>query len=148
MRSLPTTPRIPAESVDPTAKNFHWGDLTRANFEAHEQGAETAILLDLAGFVTEGPGFNVFAVTNGVVVSPPRGALEGVTRLSVLELCEDLGAPFEVRPIPRAEIEERGRNLLLDDGRRRHAGQPPRRPHSGQWPAGADLVEAAPSLLG
>jgi branched-chain amino acid aminotransferase len=29
-----------------------------------------------------------------------------VTRLSVLELCEDLGAPFEVRPIARAEIEE------------------------------------------
>src|ERR1700749_4962449 len=64
---IAVTPPIPAESVDPTAKNFHWGDLTRANFEAHEQGAETAILLDLAGFVTEGPGFNVFAVIDGVV---------------------------------------------------------------------------------
>jgi branched-chain amino acid aminotransferase len=99
------TPRIAAESVDPTAKNFHWGDLTRANFEAHDQGAETAILLDLAGFVTEGPGFNVFAVIDGVVVSPPRGALEGITRLSAFELCDDLGFPHEVRPISRAEVE-------------------------------------------
>ena len=71
---IAATPRIPAESVDPTAKNFHWGDLTRANFEAHDQGAETAILLDLAGFVTEGPGFNVFTVIDGVVASPHRGA--------------------------------------------------------------------------
>jgi branched-chain amino acid aminotransferase len=99
------TRRIPPESVDPTAKNFHWGDLTRANFEAHDQGAETAILLDLVGFVTEGPGFNVFAVIDGVVVSPPRGALEGITRLSVFELCKDLGIPHETRPISRADIE-------------------------------------------
>ena len=28
------TPRIPADSVDPTIKNYHWGDLTRALFEA------------------------------------------------------------------------------------------------------------------
>ena len=99
------TRRIPPESVDPTAKNFHWADLTRANFEAHDQGAETAILLDLAGFVTEGPGFNVFTVIDGVVASPPRGALEGITRLSVFELCEALGIPTQTRPISRAEIE-------------------------------------------
>jgi branched-chain amino acid aminotransferase len=99
------TPRIPLESVDPTAKNFHWGDLTRASFEAHDQSAETAILLDFAGNVTEGPGFNVFAVVDGTVLSPPRGALEGITRLSVFELCESLGVPYEIRTISRAEIE-------------------------------------------
>jgi branched-chain amino acid aminotransferase len=99
------TPRIPLESVDPTAKNFHWGDLTRASFEAHDQGAETAILLDFAGNVTEGPGFNVFAVVDGTVLSPPRGALEGITRLTVFELCESLGVPHEIRTISRAEIE-------------------------------------------
>jgi branched-chain amino acid aminotransferase len=99
------TRRIPSESVDPTAKNFHWGDLTRASFEAHDQQAETAILLDLQGFVTEGPGFNVFAVIDGVVVSPPQGALEGITRRSVFELCESLDIPAAVRPLSRAEIE-------------------------------------------
>lgn len=100
------TIRIPPESVDPTVKNFHWGDLTRANFEAFDGGFETALLLDRDGFLTEGPGFNAFVVTNGTVISPPRGALEGITRLSVKELCEELGIQFQIRPIPRAELEQ------------------------------------------
>ncbi|HEX2528232.1 MAG TPA: aminotransferase class IV [Geminicoccus sp.] len=100
------TPRIPPESVDPTVKNFHWGDLTQALFEAHDAGFETAVLLDQEGNLTEGPGYNVFAVIDGTVVSPPKGALEGITRLSVKELCEDLGIPHAIRPISRAELEE------------------------------------------
>jgi branched-chain amino acid aminotransferase len=100
------TPRIPEESVDPHIKNFHWGDLTRALFEAHDAGADNAILLDAAGLVTEGPGFNVFAVRDGVVITPDRGGLEGITRRSVIELCEDLGLPCEVRPLPVAELQE------------------------------------------
>jgi branched-chain amino acid aminotransferase len=97
--------RIPPESIDPTAKNFHWGDMTRANFEAHDQGAETAVLLDRHGNVTEGPGFNVFAVVGGRVVTPKSGALEGITRRTVLELCEQQGIPTEMRDIPRSEFE-------------------------------------------
>lgn len=100
------TPRIPSASVDPTVKNFHWGDLTGALFEAEDAGFDTAILLDLDGNVTEGPGYNVFAVIGGTVVSPPEGALEGITRLSVFELCDVLGIPSEVRPISRQEIED------------------------------------------
>jgi branched-chain amino acid aminotransferase len=100
------TIRIPPESVDPTVKNFHWGDLTKANFEAFDGGYETPLLLDGDGFLTEGPGFNAFVVVNGTVLSPPRGALEGITRLSVKELCEELGIPFQIRPISRAELED------------------------------------------
>ena len=100
------TRRIPDDSVDPTIKNFHWGDLTKANFEAHDAGFETAVLLDHQGFLTEGPGFNVFAVIGGTVVSPPRGALEGITRQSVKELCSELGIPHAVRPVSRAELED------------------------------------------
>ena len=106
------TPRIPAESVDPTVKNFHWGDLTRALFEAHDEGFDTALLLDQEGNLTEGPGYNAFAIIDGTVVSPPRGALEGITRMSVQELCEELGIPFEIRPIPRAELEDADEVLL------------------------------------
>lgn len=100
------TPRIPPDSVDPTVKNFHWGDLTAALFEAHDAGFDTAVLLDHQGYLTEGPGYNAFAVIDGTVVSPPQGALEGITRKSVQELCQELGIPFEIRPIPRAELEE------------------------------------------
>jgi branched-chain amino acid aminotransferase len=98
------TPRISEASVDPRAKNFHWGDMTRGLFEAYDQGAENCILLDRDGFVTEGPGFNVFVVRDGSVATPDRGALEGITRLSVAELCAELGLRFEVRPVGAAEL--------------------------------------------
>ncbi|MEC9345652.1 MAG: aminotransferase class IV [Pseudomonadota bacterium] len=98
--------RIPPESLDPTAKNYHWGDMVKALFEAEDAGADTAVLLDRDGNVTEGPGFNVFAVTGGTVVTPDRGALEGITRRSVLELCAELGIPAEVRPLPVDELRE------------------------------------------
>ena len=66
------TVRIPPDSVDPTAKNFHWADLTRGQFEALDRGADFALLLDSEGNVTEGPGFNVFFVIDGVVVDAGR----------------------------------------------------------------------------
>jgi len=100
------TPRIPDDSIDPTVKNFHWGDLTKGLFEAHDRGADNCVLLDRDGFVTEGPGFNVFAVADGAIVSPDRGALEGITRLSVIELCDELGIPCAVRPLPAAELRD------------------------------------------
>jgi branched-chain amino acid aminotransferase len=46
------TLRMPPSSVDPTAKNFHWADLTRGQFEALDRGADFALLL--AGNVAEG----------------------------------------------------------------------------------------------
>jgi len=96
--------RIPAESVDPTVKNFHWGDLTRGLFEAHDAGADTCVLLDAQGYVTEGPGFNVFAVADGAVLTPDRGALEGITRRSVMELCAEIGVPCTPRRITADEF--------------------------------------------
>lgn len=94
-------PRIPPASVDPTVKNFHWGDLTRALFEAYDRGAETAVLVDAHGYVSEGPGFNVFCITNGRVRTPGDTVLQGITRRSVRELCEALDIPFEIgRIIP------------------------------------------------
>ena len=101
-----TTPRIADDSVDPRVKNFHWGDLTRGLFEAQDRGADNCVLLDRDGFVTEGPGFNVFTVTDGAVATPDRGALEGITQRSVMELCAELGIPLAVRPVPAAELRE------------------------------------------
>jgi branched-subunit amino acid aminotransferase/4-amino-4-deoxychorismate lyase len=98
------TPRIPDASVDPKVKNFHWGDLTRGLFEAYDRGADNCVLLDRDGFVTEGPGYNVFTVTDGNVATPDRGALEGITRLSVQEICAELGLNFAVRPLPAVEL--------------------------------------------
>jgi len=64
------TPRIADASVDLRVKNFHWGDFTRGLFEAYDQGADNCVLLDGDGNATEGPGFNVLAVTDGMVATP------------------------------------------------------------------------------
>jgi branched-chain amino acid aminotransferase len=98
------TERIAPAAVDPTIKNYHWGDLIKAQFEADDRGADTAVLLDSDGFVTEGPGFNIFAVIDGTVVSPDKGALEGITRESVFEICNELGISVEVRPLTAQEL--------------------------------------------
>ncbi|MBZ9719303.1 aminotransferase class IV [Mesorhizobium sp. AD1-1] len=101
---IASVPRIPAASIDPTVKNYHWGDLTRGLFEAHDAGADTAVLLDCDGYVTEGPGFNVFIVRHGEVLTPDRGALEGITRRSVLELCEMLAIPARIAPLRKQDL--------------------------------------------
>jgi len=98
------TPRIPPDSVDPTIKNYHWGDMVRALFEAEDAGADNAVLLDHDGLVTEGPGFNVFAVKNGRVLSPDRGALEGITRQTVFDICDALGIPWTIGPLTRDDL--------------------------------------------
>ena len=100
------TLRIPAEAVDPTAKNFHWADLTRGQFEAYDRGADFCLLLDRDGNVTEGPGFNVFVVKDGAVATPDAGVLEGMTRRSVLELCDEMGVPSAVRRVTADEARE------------------------------------------
>ena len=54
------------------------------------------MLLDHDGYVTEGPGFNIFAVRENTVTTPDRVALEGVTRMTVIEICKELGYPVNV----------------------------------------------------
>ena len=84
--------RIPPESVDSRIKNYHWLDMVMALFEAYDQGADTAVLVDAEGNLVEGPGFNVFVRQGNTVVTPARGVLEGVTRETILGLLakEDL----------------------------------------------------------
>jgi branched-chain amino acid aminotransferase len=101
---ISSTPRIPEASVNPRAKNFHFADMTRSMFEAQDKGADNPILLDYDGNVTEGPGFNIFAVTDGKVATPARGVLEGITRLAVIDLCGKLGVTCEVRTVPADEV--------------------------------------------
>ncbi len=83
--------RIPPQSVDPTVKNYHWLDLVKGLYAAYEVGADTAMLVDAAGNVSEGPGFNIFAVTDGTVLTPEYGVLRGITRQTMFDICHTLG---------------------------------------------------------
>jgi len=89
------TIRIPPDAVDPTIKNFHWGDLIRGIYEAYDRGGYTVVLPDAGGDITEGPGFNVFAYFEGTLRTPGSGVLEGITRRTVLDLAGELDIPAD-----------------------------------------------------
>ena len=98
--------RISGASVDPTAKNYHWGDFTQGLFDAKENGFDNTVLLDVQGNVTEGPGFNVFMVKDGKVKTPRSGVLEGITRKVAMEICTHHGVSCEEADIPLEEFME------------------------------------------
>lgn len=83
--------RIPAESVDPVIKNYHWLDLVMGQFEAYDRGGETAVLIDSHGNIMEGPGFNIFIVKDSELTTPAKGVLEGITRKTAIELATEYG---------------------------------------------------------
>jgi branched-chain amino acid aminotransferase len=92
--------RIGEDAVNPRVKNYHWGDFTAGLFEAYEQGADTVLLTAANGTVAEGPGFNVFAVKEGKLITPARNCLEGITRMTVLEAAAEAGIMVEIRDVP------------------------------------------------
>ena len=77
-----------------------------ANMEALDEGYDEALLLDTAGFVSEGAGENIFVVKDGVVYTPDlsAGALNGITRNTIFHICKDLGLELVQKRITRDEI--------------------------------------------
>jgi branched-chain amino acid aminotransferase len=77
-----------------------------ANMEATDDGYDEAMLLDANGFVSEGAGENLFVVKNGVVYTPDlsAGALNGITRNTVMHICKDLGLELVQKRITRDEV--------------------------------------------
>ncbi len=97
---ISSVPRIPKECVDPTIKNHHWGDLTRADKEAHAKGAKTAFLLDLEGNLTEGVGFNIFVIKDGRLLTPDSNCLLGITRKTVFDLAKEMNIEAHACKVP------------------------------------------------
>jgi branched-chain amino acid aminotransferase len=116
-----TVRRIPATSINPQIKNYQWGDFTSGLFEAKDNGFETVILLDQANNITEGPGFNVFALFGDVLVTPDHGMLEGISRQTVLEMAAELGIKTETRPLPLNEFIEADEVFISTSGGGVHA---------------------------
>jgi branched-subunit amino acid aminotransferase/4-amino-4-deoxychorismate lyase len=95
-----TVRRTPPGSIDPTVKNLQWGDLTRGLFEAADRGATYPFLTDGDANLTEGSGFNIVFVKNGVLYTPDRGVLQGVTRRSVIDTARAQGLEARVEIVP------------------------------------------------
>jgi branched-chain amino acid aminotransferase len=108
--------RIAPASVDPRIKNYHWLDMVMALFQAYERGGESAVLVDAAGNVAEGPGFNVFAVVDGELVTPDAGVLEGISRRTMIELARAAGVPVRLAPLPVAALRRASEVFLSSTG--------------------------------
>jgi branched-subunit amino acid aminotransferase/4-amino-4-deoxychorismate lyase len=94
---VPGTRQVPASSVDPRIKHrsrLHWWI---ANQEAKQIEEEAwALLLDTNGNVTETAAANFLIVKDGTVYTPPRTTiLNGISLLTIEEICQELGIPFQ-----------------------------------------------------
>jgi branched-chain amino acid aminotransferase len=99
--------RISPDSLIPHAKaTGQYLNSVLAKVEASKAGYQEAILLDSHGFVSEGTGENIYAVQNGVIVTPPQtaGILDGISRKSILQIAGDLGYQVVERNLARAEL--------------------------------------------
>jgi len=107
-----TVTRIPPTALDPLVKNFHWGDFVRGQLEANERGGSCCLLTDGQGLVTEGAGYNVFALVDGTLHTPADWVLHGITRKVALEIAEEAGIPTAIGAVP-VELLSRAEEIFV-----------------------------------
>ncbi len=77
-----------------------------AKVESLKAGYDEAIMLNEAGFVTDGSGENVFVVREGELMTPPiqAGCLDGITRRSVITFARDRGYAVREANLVRTDL--------------------------------------------
>jgi branched-chain amino acid aminotransferase len=77
-----------------------------ARAEAVQRGGDEALLLNQAGHVAEAAVANIFVVRDGELMTPlpTDGALEGITRATVLEIADALGIVSHQRSLGRMDL--------------------------------------------
>ena len=98
--------RPPADVLDPRIKSLNYLNNVMAKLEARQRGADEALMLNAQGMVAEASVANVFVVRDGVLLTPlaTDGALEGITRNTVLEIAATLGLPAREQTLGRFDF--------------------------------------------
>ncbi|MCH8891163.1 MAG: branched-chain-amino-acid transaminase [Myxococcales bacterium] len=98
--------RPPADVLDPRVKSLNYLNNVMAKLEAKQRGGDEALLLNAAGSIAETSVANIFLVRGGDLLTPPPsdGALEGITRATVLELAASLGIPARTQSLGRFDL--------------------------------------------
>jgi branched-chain amino acid aminotransferase len=94
-----STIRLPVNNWMTAFKTANRLPQVLARAEADAAGAKEAILCNIQGRLAEGTTSNLFWVKNGAIHTPPlpEGALPGVTRAIVLDLCVKMNIPRKVK---------------------------------------------------
>ena len=83
----------------------HYVNSILASQEAKSNGFDEALLLDMNDHVAEGPGANVFFEKDGKLFTPaPGNILSGITRATVIEICDELNIKVEEKFFTIAEM--------------------------------------------
>ena len=97
------TKRVSDDYYGQEYKNMAWLDLTMSQ-RNKPADADTTILTDVDGNVTEGPGFNVGIVSNGVIYTADKNVLKGITMTVVEDIAKSNGILFVRLPISQTEF--------------------------------------------
>lgn len=100
------TRRAAPAALLPAVKSLNYLNNVMAKVEATHAGADEGVMLNEQGYVAECTGDNIFVIRKGVVTTPPvyAGALCGITRNVVFEICQDLGIPIRETEMTRYDI--------------------------------------------
>jgi branched-chain amino acid aminotransferase len=82
-------------------KNMAWIDLTLSQRNT-PAGFDTTVLVDVDGFVTEGPGFNVGIVKDGIIKTADKNVLKGITMSVVEDIAKENNITFKRMPITQS----------------------------------------------
>lgn len=101
-----TQRRNPPQCLDSKIHHNNLLNNILAKIQANSAGASDAIMLDLGGYVSETNATNLFAVRDGVVVTPTHDhCLPGCTRgLVIHRICPMLGLACEERNVSLSEF--------------------------------------------
>lgn len=100
--------RLSDSSAPPRVKtSANYMNSRLALLQARKDGYDDCILLDGRGQLTEGPGYNIFIVKRGTVITPPvtQCILEGITRDTIIQLLSTVhGTSVSERSIDKTEL--------------------------------------------
>ncbi|TMW72059.1 branched-chain-amino-acid transaminase [Alteribacter natronophilus] len=92
--------------LSPQVKSLNYLNNILVKIEANQAGVDEALMLNDQGYVTEGSADNIFIVKNGTIYTPPvhLGALEGITRNTIIELAEEAGYELKEQAFTRHDV--------------------------------------------
>ena len=100
------TIRTSPAMLSPRVKSLNYLNNILAKIEASRAGSMEALMINDTGYVVECTGDNIFLWRHGRLITPPAwmGALEGITRKTVLELARGMGFPVAEEPVSRFDV--------------------------------------------
>jgi len=110
--------RIPPDCLDPRIKSLNYLNNIMAKLEARQAGCLEAVILNKDGFVAECTGDNIFIVKEEGLLTPApyHGALDGITRQTVIELAETLGIKTQETSLTRYDLYNADESFMTGTG--------------------------------